>query len=126
MFERSKTGHIRITPQNTPMRPQPLQGQNRPKISTMPRQKTEAAAYLEIYKLVNERTRLQKELASIDDRRDRMTNRLDVLNNEVAKLEVEAHQLRGAVDVAPLETAIAPLQAKTAKTEDFNTFLFEY
>jgi predicted nucleic acid-binding Zn-ribbon protein len=103
------------------MRPQHLQGQIRPKISTMPRQKTEAAAYLEIYKLVNERTRLQKELGSLGERRDRIEKRLEVLNSEVAKLEVSAHELR---NVTPLETAIA--QPKAVKVEDFNTFLFEY
>jgi uncharacterized coiled-coil DUF342 family protein len=87
----------------------------------MPRQKTEAAAYLEIYKLVNERTRLQKELASLGERRDRIEKRLDVLNGAVAKLEVTAHQLR---DGTPSETAIA--QSPGTNANDFNTFLFEY
>lgn len=102
------------------MRPQLLQGQLRPQISTMPRKNTEAAAYLEIYKLVNERTRLQKELDSLDERRDRLEKRLEVINGDVAKLEVTAHQLRGV----PSDKAIAQPQA--AKVDDFNTFQFEY
>ncbi|PSB25627.1 hypothetical protein [Stenomitos frigidus] len=102
------------------MRPQLSQGQIRPQISTMPRQKTEAAAYLDIYKLVNERTRLQKELESLSERRDRVEKRLEVLNSEVAKLEITAHQLRDGV---PLGKAIVQ---PPAKPEDFNTFLFEY
>ena len=103
------------------MRPRRLKGQIRPQISTMPRQKTEAAAYLEIYKLVNERARLQKELESLSERRDRIEKRLEVLNSDVVKLEVTAQQL---CPVTPLGTTIA--QSKAAQTDEFNTFLFEY
>ena len=102
------------------MRPQFLQGQILPKISTMPRQKTEAAAYLEIYKRVNERTRLQKELASLGERHDRIEKRLEVLNSEVTRLESTTHQLRD------LTSENMTAQPQAANAEDFNTFLFEY
>ncbi|XGV98730.1 MAG: hypothetical protein ACAF41_07275 [Leptolyngbya sp. BL-A-14] len=101
------------------MRPHPSQSQIRPKISTMPRQKTEAAAYLDIYKLVNEKTRLQKELGTLEERRDRIQTRLEVLDVEIAALEQSAHQLR---DATPVEPA-AIKSTKTLDTE-FNTFDF--
>ncbi|MBD2022529.1 hypothetical protein H6F43_20315 [Leptolyngbya sp. FACHB-36] len=86
----------------------------------MPRQKTEAAAYLELYKLVNERTRLQLELKNLDDRRDRIQARLEVLDRQVAEQELDAHQLR---DTAP---AAAPIVASASKADSFNTLFLEY
>lgn len=85
----------------------------------MPRQKTEAAAYLDIYKLVNEKTRLQKELVSLEERRDRIQSRLEVLDVEIDALEKSAHQLR---DATPAE----PGMTKSTKAPDteFNTFDF--
>lgn len=101
------------------MRPHPSQSHIRPKISTMPRQKTEAAAYLDIYKLVNERTRLQKELVSLEERRDRIQTRLEVLDVEIAALEQSAHQLR---DAAPIEPGTT--KHTKASESEFNTFDF--
>lgn len=91
-------------------------------ISTMPRQKTEAAAYLDIYKLVNEKTRLQKEFKALEERRDRIQKRLEVLDVEIDTLEKSAHQLR---DAAPVEPGMI-VRAKAPKVDDFNTLLLEY
>jgi len=110
------------------MRPQLKQGQIRAKVSTMPRQKTEAAAYLDIYKLVNEKKRLQLELQRLDDRRQSIQQRLQALDTQVLDLEAKAHELR---DDSPLEQtpksilASAPKPATTAKG-DFNTLFLEY
>lgn len=91
-------------------------------ISTMPRQKTEAAAYLDIYKLVNEKTRLQKEFQTLEERRDRIQSRLAVLDVEINALEKSAHQLR---DAAPVEPA-AIASTKAPATDDPNTLVLEY
>jgi hypothetical protein len=72
----------------------PFSGPIRPKISTMPRPKTEAAAYLDIYKLVNEKKRLQQELSLLDEKRDRLQQRLAIIEAEVVQLEHNAHHLR--------------------------------
>ncbi len=104
------------------MRPHVSQGQIRPKISTMPRQKTEAAAYLDIYKLVNEKTRLQHELETLDERRDRVQKRLAVLDTAIADLERNAHQLR---DAKPSEVG-AIATAKAPELDSFNTLFLEY
>jgi uncharacterized coiled-coil DUF342 family protein len=85
----------------------------------MPRQKTEAAAYLDIYKLVNEKTRLQQELTTLAERRDRIQSRLDVLDVEITTLEQSAHQLR---DATPIEgETVKPTKASAS---EFNTFDF--
>ena len=76
------------------MRRSPIRSNIRPKLSTMPRQKSEAAAYLDIYKLVVEKKRLQQELDSIEQRRGQINNRLNVLENQIQTLEDKAHQLR--------------------------------
>jgi hypothetical protein len=59
----------------------------RPKISSMPRPKTEAAAYLNLYKLAVEKKRLQYELDTIEQRRERIQKRLAFLESEVAELQ---------------------------------------
>jgi uncharacterized protein YjiS (DUF1127 family) len=71
-------------------------GQIRPKISTMPRQQTEAAAYLDIYKLVIEKKRLRQELEGMDDRRQQICDRLAVLEQQITALEKTAQQVRQA------------------------------
>lgn len=88
----------------------------------MPRSQTEAAAYLEIYKLVNEKKRLQQELELLDQRRERIQKRLEVLNVQVLELEQDAHQLRDAVPaVMGLSKSI-----QTTISSDFNTIFLEY
>jgi predicted nucleic acid-binding Zn-ribbon protein len=88
----------------------------------MPRQKTEAAAYLDLYKLVNEKTRLQKEFQALEERRDRIQSRLAVLDVEIDALEKSAHQLR---DAAPVEPA-AIASTKAPASNDLNTLVLEY
>jgi prefoldin subunit 5 len=51
-----------------------------PKISTLPRQNSEATQYLDIYKLTIEKKRLQSQLVDLDQRRQRIQARLAELN----------------------------------------------
>lgn len=94
----------------------------RAKVSTMPRQKTEAAAYLDIYKLVTERKRLKQELESLEQRRDRILKRLEVLDQQTDALDVAAHQLREGVP--QVQARIRPLDVSS--TSHFNTLCLEY
>lgn len=106
------------------MRPRLSQGYISPKISTMPRQKTEAAAYLEIYKLVNEKKRLQQELETLEQRRDRIQKRLEVLEVEISAQQASADQLR---DQPAAAQPVKPTrQLPSTSSGDLNTFFLEY
>lgn len=109
------------------MRPRQALGQTRPKISTMPRPKTEASTYLDIYKLVNERKRLQEELAALEQRRDRILARLALLDQQIGSLEADVQQMRSprceAFRSAHLPSPSLPV---TQSSDDFQTFLLEY
>lgn len=76
------------------MRPRSNSGAIRPKISTMPRPKTEAAAFLDLYKLSVEKKRLQQELQSLEVRRQQIGDRLSVLNAQIDSLETRVESLR--------------------------------
>ncbi len=111
------------------MRSQP--GPIRPRISTMPRAKTEAAAYLDIYKLVNEKTRLQQELLAMDGKREYLVQRLAAIEREVLKLEGSAHDLRDGTMLpatGPSPTAIFTAAKVSAPTQSgsFDTLFLEY
>lgn len=114
------------------MRPHAKRGQIRPKISTMPRQKTEAAAYLDIYKLVNEKKRLQQELIALDERRAIVQERLAVLETQIADLETTAHQIRDqdalSQSAEPSSSTPLPRQKPSPQNSDgsFNTLFLEY
>ncbi|MBF2028622.1 MAG: hypothetical protein IGS48_17965 [Oscillatoriales cyanobacterium C42_A2020_001] len=88
----------------------------------MPRQKTEAAAYLDIYKLVTERKRLEQELEALEQRRDRIIKRLEVLDQQTAAADEAAHQLRAGVPQGKSRTQ----SANAVSTENFNTLFLEY
>jgi uncharacterized protein YjiS (DUF1127 family) len=104
-------------------------GQIRPKISTMPRQQTEAAAYLDIYKLVIEKKRLRQELEGMDDRRQQICDRLAVLEQQIMALEKTAHAVRAAegqpngLDQAQGNQVAAP---ETMRSDGFDTLSLDY
>ncbi len=97
---------------------------NRPKISTMPRPQTEAAAFLDIYKLVVEKKRLQAELESMDERREQISDRLATLETQITHMEATVQHLRG-IPVA--NSAQPPLLTSPSQSTNPNTFdmLFE-
>jgi uncharacterized protein YjiS (DUF1127 family) len=97
-------------------------GQIRPKISTMPRQQTEAAAYLDIYKLVIEKKRLRQELEGMDDRRQQICDRLAVLEQQIGALEKTAQQVREAESSPGSITSAKPQSA----IEGFDTISLDY
>ncbi|MDJ0517293.1 MAG: hypothetical protein QNJ74_13935 [Trichodesmium sp. MO_231.B1] len=56
-----------------------------PKLSSMPRQRSEATTYLTVYKNVVEKERLQKELQNLERRCNQIKERLAVLDEETNK-----------------------------------------
>jgi chromosome segregation ATPase len=103
----------------------PAKGSIRPKISTMPRQKSEAATVLNIYKLLVEKKRLQEELENIDERRQQILQRLAVLEQHVSILESDAAKMREGVsgDQSSAEKSPQPL---TSMPGNFETLFLEY
>ena len=97
------------------MRSNPSLIESRPRLSTMPRPKTEAAAYLNLYKLTIEKKRLEHELETIEVRRRGIEKRLAFLGSQVAELDRNAKQLKtsGIKEAAPDNAA-------------FNTLFLEY
>lgn len=105
----------------TSMRRNIAKGRIHPKISTMPRQQSEAAAFLDIYKLVIEKKRLQQELESMDQRRQQILTRLTVLDSQVADLEHTAHQLRDAAPTPDAPLSQAPIAPTFKRSQSVQT-----
>ncbi|MGF1498378.1 MAG: hypothetical protein ACFB8W_16380 [Elainellaceae cyanobacterium] len=112
------------------MRRSPIRSNIRPKISSMPRQKSEAAAFLDIYKLVVEQKRLQQELVSMEQRQQQITQRLAVIERQVAHLEQQADHLRqgGAQpgSTTPGQRAISPAPQAGSLSQGFETLTLDY
>ncbi|MEX0269965.1 hypothetical protein AB3R30_12545 [Leptolyngbyaceae cyanobacterium UHCC 1019] len=70
------------------------QNLNSSQTSKMPCPPVESAACLDIYKLVTEKTLLEHELKNLEQKRDRIVQRLEILEAQVETLENSAHQLR--------------------------------
>jgi hypothetical protein len=65
-----------------------------PKVSTLPRQRTEAAHYLDMYKLTVEKKRIQQELENIDQKQQRLQERLAEIDHHLGGLGDGAEALR--------------------------------
>jgi phage shock protein A len=92
----------------------------------MPRQQTEATAYLEIYKLTNERKRLCQELDRLEQQRDRVLHRLAVLEEQVGALAQSAQEFR--TEETRISATVAPGSQSSEKAGDLNlnTLFLEY
>jgi len=66
----------------------------RPKITTMPRSKSEASSQLELYKLVTEQQRIKQELQFIEQRTALLKQRLSSLKKQIAETEKDINKLR--------------------------------
>ncbi len=67
---------------------------SRPKISTMPRPKSDASSQLDLYKMVTEKQRIQRDMHSIKERMILLQQRLDILNEQIEETEKTIHKLR--------------------------------
>ncbi|MGB3201319.1 MAG: hypothetical protein WBA99_10470 [Nodosilinea sp.] len=108
-----------------------------PKVSTMPRQQTEAAQYLDMYKLTVEKKRLQQELEYIDERRQRLCDRLDEINRETEGLDAQATILRQpaqpstiakppGMNFAPTANVYLPERSSRQAPDDYSTLMLDY
>ncbi len=111
------------------MRRTPIRSSARPKISTMPRQASEEATLLDIYKLVVEKKRLQQELESIEIRQGQIKNHLGTLEQQIQTLESRARALREAGKLPESKARAIEKTIRSAKTEQpekFTTITLDY
>lgn len=107
------------------MRPKVSRNRIYPKISTMPRPQTEAAAVLDIYKLLVEKNRLQQELDNIERRRQQINERLLELEQQVAELE-QATQSGTSMKAATPAVATTVTPNSSAASDPFNLLFLDY
>ena len=111
--------------------------QIRPQISSMPRDRSEAAEQLELYRLVAKRQRIQSEIKLIEQRTQLLKQQLEGLNGKIEETESKIQELRRS-DSAPTSTTPNTSASKSStvnnkvpkqevkKTDDSSTFYFEY
>lgn len=108
-----------------------------PKISTMPRPATEAAQYLDMYKLTVEKTRLQQELEYIEGRRQQLCDRLAEIEQETQALDAKAAILSHpaqpstatqpqGMNFAPSANVYLPERNSRQAPEDYSTLMLDY
>ena len=108
-----------------------------PKVSTMPRQATEAAQYLDMYKLTVEKKRLQQELEYIDDRRQRLCDRLAEIEQATEGLDAKAAAMRDpavaprtqppqSMSFAPSANVYLPERNSRQAPEDYTMLTLDY
>ncbi|AUS99989.1 gas vesicle protein [Nostoc sp. CENA543] len=71
-------------------------GAIRPKVTTMPRSKSEASNQLELYKLVTEQQRIKQELNFIEQRTVLLKQRLITLQTQIEGTERNIQNLRSS------------------------------
>jgi hypothetical protein len=102
----------------------------------MPRPQTQAAAYLNAYKLTTEKARLQQELESLKLRQQRIEKQLAFIDSQVAEIEKGMSQ-PVSQRLAPLfnhTSALTPPPAKAVavsagsgpEADGFETMTLEY
>ena len=67
---------------------------SRAKISTMPRPKSDASSQLDLYKMVTEKQRIQRDMSSIKEKMGLLQQRLDILNEQIKATEKTIHKFR--------------------------------
>ncbi|MGE5655726.1 MAG: gas vesicle protein [Actinomycetota bacterium] len=101
-------------------------GMIRPKISTMPRNQSEASIQLDLYKLVTEKQRIEQELRLVEQRNQQLNQRLSIL---VAQISDAQEKFRELSQNSPTTTPITPTPTRIynlPNLETFETVYLEY
>lgn len=96
----------------------------RPKVSTMPRNKSEASKQLDLYKLVTEHQRIQQELQFMEQRVKQLKQRLTVLDKQINNTEQAIQDLRQVNPSLPKSNTRSQPQVESSSS--FQTFYLEY
>ncbi|MDZ8262865.1 gas vesicle protein [Nostoc sp. ChiQUE01b] len=104
-------------------------GLNRPKISTMPRLKSEASEQLKLYKMVSDRQRIQQELKFMTERLEQLKQHLSDLDTQIQQTELSIQNLRQSppsqtqtMRVTPTNNTIETLFHASHKAHESNSF----
>ncbi len=110
-----------------------------PRVSTLPRQQTEAAHYLDMYKLTVEKNRIHQELESLEQRRQKLYTRLAEIDQQANGLGQLANTLRlqdgqryrpngprSASTATPTANVYLPDRQTSDARSDYSTVLLEY
>ena len=96
----------------------------------MPRQQSESSHYLNLYKLTVERKRLNQELVSLNKRRDRIQDRLTVLEQEIAVHNDQARELGEANTPSPQSlsepSSVVYPPATASNVDPYKTVTLDY
>lgn len=97
-------------------------GRTLPKFSTMPRQKSELTAGVDIYKLLVEKKRLQQELEMMEQRRQQINLRLAAIENQLVSQtnSIQQHQEN------PPASPNLPVPAPSPQPANLQSFVLEY
>ncbi len=87
------------------MRPTARRAKIQPKISSMPRQKTDSSVYLDLYKLSIEKSRLQQELETMERRGEEIQKHMVVLEQHMARLQQNGEN-HGEVVIAKSKVSV--------------------
>jgi chromosome segregation ATPase len=102
-----------------------------PKLSAIPRRKSEDGIYRSLYQLSVEKKRLQEELADLQERSEVIQKRLSTIEDQLGSLETDVKKLG---DRAESKSATNPVQNNPQKPpetpsksdSDMNTFMVDY
>jgi peptidoglycan hydrolase CwlO-like protein len=95
----------------------------RAKVSTMPRNQSDASSQLELYKMVTEKQRIQRELCYIKERTNVLQQRLDILNSQIEDTEKTIKKLRQPQPSAT-QNIVSP--NTFVESNNYQTFEIEY
>ncbi|MBP0028615.1 hypothetical protein [Roseofilum sp. Guam] len=97
-----------------------------PKISTIPRQQSEASDYLNLYQLAVEKQRLSQELQTIEQRSQQIEKRLAVINHQMDRLKKNTPS-PGATGVSnPSLPGLNPTKKSSGRSTGYETFMLDY
>ncbi|MFM5889370.1 MAG: hypothetical protein ACKOQS_13950, partial [Dolichospermum sp.] len=97
----------------------------RAKVSTMPRNQSDASSQLELYKMVTEKQRIQRELCYIKERTIVLQQRLDVLNSQIEDTEKTIKKLRQPQSNTASQNIVST-NSFVESNNNYQTFEIEY
>ncbi len=98
-----------------------------PRISTMPRAQTESRLHLERYQIAIEKSRLEKELETLEFRQVEIKARLIQLADQAtATAALQEKAARKSAPTSSQEPIVDRLAAKTFSSESYQTFALDF
>ena len=97
-----------------------------PKISTIPRQHSEASDYLNLYQLAVEKQRLSQELHTIEQRGHQIAQRLAVINRQMDQLKKNPPSPCFTSGSNPSLPGLNPSRNLSHQSTGYETFMLDY